>query len=232
MTIFADLTLSQIATIYGVLTGIQTGPKTFNSRAKGIARLEALLAGRNLTEADARRAIGIADPPPATDAPAPEPVAETLTVEPDANGGDDRPDTGEDTGPIPLETASADVATILAGDAVQKACRDGLADYLMHTAGLDAETADRAARRAVDALKLPAPATPRAPRTGTKQDRLVDLLRRPQGATLAQMVEATAWQPHTCRGALAGALKKRLGLTITSEKAEGGERVYKLAATR
>lgn len=46
------------------------------------------------------------------------------------------------------------------------------------------------------------------------------------------MVEATAWQPHTCRGALAGALKKRLGLTITSEKAEGGERVYKLAATR
>lgn len=147
-----------------------------NSRAKGIARLEALLAGRNLTEADARRAIGIADPPPATDAPAPEPVAETLTVEPDANGGDDRPDTGpdtgEDAGPIPLETASADVATILAGDAVQKACRDGLADYLMHTAGLDAETADRAARRAVDALKLPAPATPRTPRTGTKQDRL------------------------------------------------------------
>jgi len=42
------------------------------------------------------------------------------------------------------------------------------------------------------------------------------------------VVEATGWQPHTVRGALAGALKKRLGLTIVSEKLEGRGRVYRL----
>jgi hypothetical protein len=54
------------------------------------------------------------------------------------------------------------------------------------------------------------------------------MLRRPAGATIVQIVEATGWQPHTVRGAFAGALKKKLGLEVTSEKAEGGERVYKI----
>jgi hypothetical protein len=44
------------------------------------------------------------------------------------------------------------------------------------------------------------------------------MLRRPDGATIVEIVEATGWQPHTVRGALAGALKKRLGLVVTSEK--------------
>ena len=53
------------------------------------------------------------------------------------------------------------------------------------------------------------------------------MLRRKQGATIAQIVEATGWQPHTVRGAFAGALKKKLGLTVTSEKVEGkDERIY------
>ena len=47
------------------------------------------------------------------------------------------------------------------------------------------------------------------------------MLRRQDGATIAQIVEATGWQPHTVRGALAGALKKRLGLDVASEKVEG-----------
>ena len=47
------------------------------------------------------------------------------------------------------------------------------------------------------------------------------MLRRKQGATIAQIVEATGWQPHTVRGAFAGALKKKLGLTVTSEKVDG-----------
>ena len=54
------------------------------------------------------------------------------------------------------------------------------------------------------------------------------MLQRPEGATIAEVVEATGWQPHTVRGALAGALKKRLGLTIVSEKVEGRGRVYRL----
>ena len=66
-------------------------------------------------------------------------------------------------------------------------------------------------------------------RQGTKQAALVEMLRRPEGATIAEIVAATGWQPHTVRGALAGALKKRLGLVVTSEKREGRGRVYRLA---
>jgi hypothetical protein len=57
---------------------------------------------------------------------------------------------------------------------------------------------------------------------------LIDMLRRPEGATIAQIMAATDWQAHTCRGAFAGALKKKRGLTVTSEKRERGERVYRL----
>ncbi len=52
------------------------------------------------------------------------------------------------------------------------------------------------------------------------------MLQRPEGATIPQLAEVTGWQQHTVRGTLAGALKKRLGLAITSEKPQGGERVY------
>ncbi len=69
----------------------------------------------------------------------------------------------------------------------------------------------------------------RKPREGTKQQQMIDLMRRPKGATLAEVVEATGWQQHTIRGAMAGALKKKLGLTITSEKDESRGRVYKIA---
>jgi hypothetical protein len=67
-----------------------------------------------------------------------------------------------------------------------------------------------------------------AVREGTKQAQMVGMLKRAEGATLAQIVQVTGWQPHTVRGALAGALKKRLGLTIISEKVEGRGRVYRV----
>lgn len=66
------------------------------------------------------------------------------------------------------------------------------------------------------------------PRPDTKQAQLIAMLRRPKGATIAQVVEATGWQPHTVRGAIAGALKKKLGLNVTSEKVEGRGRVYRI----
>ena len=58
-------------------------------------------------------------------------------------------------------------------------------------------------------------------REGTKQAQLIAMLMRAEGATIAEIVEVTGWQPHTVRGALAGALKKRLGLDVASEKVEG-----------
>ena len=54
------------------------------------------------------------------------------------------------------------------------------------------------------------------------------MLRRKEGTTIDEIVTATGWQPHTVRGAFAGALKKRLGLTVTSEKNQRG-RVYRIA---
>lgn len=72
-------------------------------------------------------------------------------------------------------------------------------------------------------------ATKSKTREGTKQAAMIDLLSRSSGATVDEIVEATGWQKHTVRGAMAGALKKRLGLTIKSEKIEGRGRVYSLA---
>ena len=71
---------------------------------------------------------------------------------------------------------------------------------------------------------------PHRKREGTKQATLIDMLRRKQGATIAQIAEATGWQNHTIRGAIAGALKKKLGLTVLSEKPEDGDRVYHIPA--
>jgi len=60
----------------------------------------------------------------------------------------------------------------------------------------------------------------------SKQATIIQMLNHPQGATIAQICEATGWQAHTVRGTFAGAFKKKLGLTITSSKAQGGVRTY------
>ncbi|WP_410923939.1 DUF3489 domain-containing protein [Pseudomonas aeruginosa] len=66
-------------------------------------------------------------------------------------------------------------------------------------------------------------------RENSKQADVIRMLKRPEGATVRQICEATGWQAHTVRGTFAGALKKKLGLTIVSDKPQGGERVYRLA---
>jgi len=68
---------------------------------------------------------------------------------------------------------------------------------------------------------------PGAKRTGSKQEKMIEMLRRPDGMTLDEACKAFDWQRHTVRGAMAGALKKKLGLKIESGDAERG-RVYKI----
>ena len=63
-------------------------------------------------------------------------------------------------------------------------------------------------------------------RSGTKQEALIAMLSAEGGATIDEIGAALKWQPHSARGAMSGALKKKLGLTITSEKVEGRGRVY------
>ena len=70
-----------------------------------------------------------------------------------------------------------------------------------------------------------------APRTraGSKQAKLIEMLKRPDGATIPEVVDALQWQAHTVRGAIAGALKKKLGLNVVSEKSERRGRIYRIA---
>jgi hypothetical protein len=74
----------------------------------------------------------------------------------------------------------------------------------------------------------PASVDRKLPRDGSKLGLLIETLRRPVGATIAEMIEATGWQAHSIRGAISGALKKKLGLQITSEAIEDRGRVYRL----
>ena len=77
-------------------------------------------------------------------------------------------------------------------------------------------------------LKVGVEGKPRR-REHSKQATVIQMLQRPEGATIQQIMEATGWQAHTVRGTFAGAFKKKLGLTISSDKAEGSERIYRVA---
>jgi Protein of unknown function (DUF3489) len=78
----------------------------------------------------------------------------------------------------------------------------------------------------------------RTPRAGTKQAQMIELLKRPEGATVEQIAAATGWQHHTIRGAISGALKKKLGLNIEAARtrevgpnkvgAKGSTTVYRI----
>ena len=87
--------------------------------------------------------------------------------------------------------------------------------------------------------KVAAAETP-TPRAGTKQALMIELLKRPKGATVEQIAAATGWQHHTIRGAISGALKKKLGLTVEATRtrevgpnktgAKGSSTVYRIVA--
>ena len=83
-------------------------------------------------------------------------------------------------------------------------------------------------REAIDALQK-LEITPHAIRPGTKLAAIIDAMRHPGGATIAQMVAGTGWQAHTVRGAISGMVRKRLGYEVVTEKGADGLRVYRIA---
>ena len=105
-------------------------------------------------------------------------------------------------------------------------------DWFVAAEGYEALGVPRKAPITIQALdEVIEAATDAKPRTrdNSKQAQVIAMLKRPEGATIANICEATGWQQHTVRGTFAGAFKKKLGLDITSTKEAGGERVYRIA---
>jgi Protein of unknown function (DUF3489) len=101
-----------------------------------------------------------------------------------------------------------------------------------------ADAAATAAKRKAKARPVRGAPEKPTPRAGTKQAFMIEMLKRPEGATVEQIAAATGWQHHTIRGAISGALKKKLGLTVEATRsrevdpnktgAKGSATVYRI----
>jgi hypothetical protein len=69
-----------------------------------------------------------------------------------------------------------------------------------------------------------------AARDGSKAAKIIDLLKRPDGATLAEIMKISDWQAHSVRGFISGTLSKKMRLAVVSAKEENGERHYSIKA--
>ena len=149
---------------------------------------------------------------------------EAIGVEPE--------DTGSDTAPAEADTAATPAdAEVQAVEAPAPAT------------GADGAATPARSKAKAKAAKpgKTAPAGKPTPRAGTKQALMIELLKRPEGATVEQIAAATGWQHHTIRGAISGALKKKLGLTVEATRtrevgpnktgAKGSTTVYRITGS-
>jgi len=88
----------------------------------------------------------------------------------------------------------------------------------------------KATKKASPAKKAPKGKKASSTRDGSKTAKVLDLLKRPDGVTLKELMKATDWQPHSVRGFLSGTVGKKMGLTVKSTKGEDGERTYSVKA--
>lgn len=89
----------------------------------------------------------------------------------------------------------------------------------------------KASKPATPAKKAPKGARKaKGTREGSKTATILEMLKRPGGATTGELLKTTNWQPHSLRGFISGTLGKKMGLTVESVKGEDGERTYSLKA--
>jgi hypothetical protein len=93
-------------------------------------------------------------------------------------------------------------------------------------AGKRASPAKKAPKGRTKARTKAKAAKPKVAREGSKTAKVLDLLKRPDGVTLKELMKATNWQPHSVRGFLSGTVGKKMGLTVASTKGADGERTY------
>jgi hypothetical protein len=130
---------------------------------------------------------------------------------------------------ISQENAAAATASSKKPKANKKA---HVAPRRANVAPVQAKSARKAkpARKAPKGRTKPEAARPKAARGGSKTAKILDLLKRPGGATSKELMKATGWLPHSVRGFLSGTVGKKMGLTVTSAKGEDGERTYSVEA--
>ena len=125
---------------------------------------------------------------------------------------------------IAEETGTAQAATAAGEPKATKKARVGARRAHVTPAKAKASKKAKAAKKAPKAQKKFG-----AARDGSKAAKIIDLLKRSNGATLAEIMKATNWQAHSVRGFISGSLGKKMGLTVVSEKRETGERVYSIS---
>jgi Protein of unknown function (DUF3489) len=91
-----------------------------------------------------------------------------------------------------------------------------------------AKTKGKSGKKATPAKKAPKAKKGAKVREGSKTDQVLELVKRPGGATAKELMKVTGWQPHSVRGFLSGTIGKKMGLTVTSTKSEDGERSYSI----
>jgi Protein of unknown function (DUF3489) len=70
------------------------------------------------------------------------------------------------------------------------------------------------------------------PHANSKQAEVIGMLRQPQGSTIYAIIKTTGWQPHSVRGFFASVVRKKLGLSLQSEKPKDGDRIYRIIADK
>jgi hypothetical protein len=136
--------------------------------------------------------------------------------------------------PLPPTLRGGARAKVIEGLLARGLVVDAGGQHLLTDAGYAAVGKRRPIPKGIQKLDAPDDLTKReatAPtiRPGTKLAAIIEAMRSPGGATIAQMMAGTGWQAHTVRGAISGMVKKRLGYEVVTEKGTDGQRAYRIA---
>jgi hypothetical protein len=136
--------------------------------------------------------------------------------------------------PLPPNLRGGARAKVIEGLLARGLVADADGRHLLTDAGYAAVGKRRPILKGVQKMDAPDALTKREAtsytiRPGTKLAAIIDAMRHPGGATIAQMMAGTGWQAHTIRGAISGMVRKRLGYEVVTEKGANGQRTYRIA---
>jgi hypothetical protein len=124
------------------------------------------------------------------------------------------------------QTAQATAAAIEKPETPKKARAAARSRHVAPSKGKSGKKTTPAKKGSKGAKRAEVPEKAGGTREGSKTEKVLDLLKRPGGATSKELIKATGWQLHSVRGFLSGTVGKKMGLPVTSTKGEDGERSY------